>query len=291
MRTVLALAGMMLALGLSAPLIRLVQADPLWILAGRVVLAWPFVAVVAWKKRNPWPWRAAFWPGFGLFLHWFFWVLAIQHTAISHASMLIGTGALWATVLSRSLLQETVQPRAWLGLGVACAGMGLLFLWGESSHTNAVESALAVAPNIYGNLAALAGAAAFVGYSFAGRKARQKYPFWGYSTALYGWAALWALLVLAVVHPPIPEFTGRDWFGLVGVALLPTLIGHGTLNALLGSVPAARVALWTMAEPIPAMAIAALAFGEIPNLWTIAGGCVVMLGVALGTLGPTRKRA
>jgi drug/metabolite transporter (DMT)-like permease len=75
---------------------------------------------------------------------------------------------------------------------------------------------------------------------------------------------------------------------LVGLAVVPQLIGHTAVNRSLGHVPAIVVSVAVLGEPIGATILAAIFLGEEPTLLQLAGGLIVLAGVALGVRGDVR---
>ncbi len=71
-------------------------------------------------------------------------------------------------------------------------------------------------------------------------------------------------------------------------AYLSSLVGYGIWNTLLGRYPVARVTPFAMLVPVFGMAAAAVAFGERPHALELAGGIVLLVGVAVAV---TRRRA
>jgi drug/metabolite transporter (DMT)-like permease len=68
---------------------------------------------------------------------------------------------------------------------------------------------------------------------------------------------------------------------LVGLALVPTLLGHGLVNRSLRLLPAPVVGLFLLGEPIGASLLAYAFFAEVPSAWTLAGGALVLAALGL----------
>ncbi|GAA3707944.1 O-acetylserine/cysteine exporter [Terrabacter ginsenosidimutans] len=71
-------------------------------------------------------------------------------------------------------------------------------------------------------------------------------------------------------------------------AYLSSLVGYGIWNTLLGRYPVAKVTPFAMLVPVFGMAAAAVAFDERPHPLELAGGLVLLVGVAVAV---TRRRA
>ena len=67
-------------------------------------------------------------------------------------------------------------------------------------------------------------------------------------------------------------------------AYLSSLVGYGVWNTLLSRYPVARVTPFAMLVPVFGLAAAALAFGERPSSLELAGGAVLLAGVAVAVL-------
>jgi drug/metabolite transporter (DMT)-like permease len=66
---------------------------------------------------------------------------------------------------------------------------------------------------------------------------------------------------------------------LVLLAVIPQLVGHTTLNWALRYLPAARVSLLVLGEPIGAGLLAFALFGELPTWLGGLGAAIILLGL------------
>lgn len=264
----------LIALAMSGPLVRLATAPAVVVVLWRVVLAWPTLAGVAAKQRSSWPFKSASWGGVFLAAHWLTWVLAVQQTTISSASLLCATGALWAALLSKPILGEKVSLNQWSGLAAALVGVSIVLVAQQGGvHT------------LRGDLLALVSSLAWTGYAFVGRRARQSSSFFGYTATLYLVTGLIIFLASLMMRAPLWHFDGRTWIAFAALAIFPTLLGHGSFNYLLRFLGPARLGIWSLSEPVIATIIAWIAYGEKPTLQVLIGGGIALLGVALGISG------
>jgi drug/metabolite transporter (DMT)-like permease len=267
----LVLATALLAIGLAAPLIRLAVAPALAVALWRTVFAWPALATVAAVRRERWPLVFGVPAGVFLALHWYTWIVAVQTTTIASAGVLVCTGSLWTALLSRPLLNEEVPAQGWLGLAVALGGVALVV----TTETTGQHS-------LFGDLMALAASLAWVGYTFVGRRGRERAGFWGYTATVYGVTAVLFVAIAVGTGQRLAPLAPTAWLAVGGLALFPTLVGHGGLNYLLRHIGPAQLSLWTLVEPVLAVAIAFPLFGEVPALQEVLGGLVTLAGVGLG---------
>jgi drug/metabolite transporter (DMT)-like permease len=81
--------------------------------------------------------------------------------------------------------------------------------------------------------------------------------------------------VSLIGYPP------RTYAFLLALAVVPTLGGHGLVNRSLRLLPAPTVGLFLLGEPVGATTLAYLLFHEVPSVWTLAGGAVVLAALTL----------
>jgi drug/metabolite transporter (DMT)-like permease len=126
------------------------------------------------------------------------------------------------------------------------------------------------------------------GYFSIGRSLRQKLDLWAYTGLVYGAAAM--VLTLGVLWMPEAPLTGyplQDWAVFFGLAAVPMMMGHTGINYALRYLPAYVANLASLGEPVGATIIAWLlpAIAEVPPPQTLLGGTMILLGIALGTIG------
>lgn len=67
-------------------------------------------------------------------------------------------------------------------------------------------------------------------------------------------------------------------------AIFASLVGYGIWNRLLASYPSSAVVPFTLLVPVVGMSAAWLALGEVPTLAELAGGLLLLGGVATAVL-------
>jgi drug/metabolite transporter (DMT)-like permease len=103
-----------------------------------------------------------------------------------------------------------------------------------------------------------------------------------YTSYVYSAAALFALLMVGVLgEQPFQAYNAQNVVAILGLALLPTAIGHSLYNYSLGSVKTVTANLFPLMEPILASIFAVPLFHEVPNLIQVAGYALILLAVAI----------
>jgi drug/metabolite transporter (DMT)-like permease len=188
--------------------------------------------------------------------------------------------ALWA----RYVFHEPVRRRIWVALVLALAGLSLIVdVWSGG-----------VALDGLGVAAALAGAGAYALYVLmADRAVQRRDPL---SVACYGFlfAAIFWLLVQPLWRFPfgrldddasllgnLEEVSLPAWLLVAFVVVVGTIVSFGLIVTALRHVPATRVAIVAMLEPVAGSVVAWAWLGETLAAEQLAGGAVVLAAIAL----------
>jgi drug/metabolite transporter (DMT)-like permease len=125
------------------------------------------------------------------------------------------------------------------------------------------------------------GAVTVAAYQVIGRGLRAALPLDAYVLGVWSTAAATLAVLAGVFGVPLVGFDTRAWLAFFGLALVPTLGGHGLVNKSLRVLPAPTVGLFLLGEPVGASLMGWLLFGEVPGPWTLVGGVIVLFALAL----------
>lgn len=274
-----------LAMSWGGPLVRYAVAPPLAVAAWRVALSVLFIAMVVVARgrtaailgltRREWGLAVA--SGLCLAAHFWSWIASLSFTTVASSVVLVSTQPVFVAILSVAFLRESPTARQWVGIGVAVVGAAVIG-WGD----------FAGGPEpLLGDLLAVAGAVFVSMYYVIGRRLRQRLDLWSYIAVVYGVAAI-ALMTAAGLHPgvAVTGYPATDWLVFLALAAGPMMIGHTGVNYALRFLPAYVANLALLGEPIGATLLAWWLPGiaERPSPQLLAGGALVLLGIALGTL-------
>lgn len=285
----LALVTAVMAISWAGPLVRFASAPALAVSAWRLLMSVAFIAVVLLIRGTPMPrlsrrdWLFATASGIFLALHFWSWIASIDLTTVSSSVVLVSTQPVFVALLSGVLLGERATARQWAGIAVAVTG-AVIIAWGDFTLGPAA---------MLGDALALAGAVFVSGYYVIGRRLRQQLDLWWYIFIIYGIAA--AALVLAIAAmPSVPliGFPARDWLVFAALAAGPMMLGHTAVNYALRYVRAYIANLAILGEPIGATLIAWLlpSIAEVPGPQTIAGGALILVGIAVTVMKRETER-
>jgi drug/metabolite transporter (DMT)-like permease len=254
-------------------LVQLAQAPFLAVAFYRTGFATLFLFPFAWPQaRASWPtlprrsWLLMLAAGAALALHFATWIASLSFTSVAASVLLVNTTPIFSLVLGRIVLGERASASVVAGTGLALCGTAIIV------HD---DIAAGSAP-LRGDLLALAGALTLSLYHLIGRGLRNALPLSAYVLGVWSSAACVLALLAAAFGAPFTGHTPRAWLCFIGLALVPTLAGHGLVNRALRHLPAPTVGLFMLGEPVGATLLALLVLGQRPSAATLAGGAVVL---------------
>jgi drug/metabolite transporter (DMT)-like permease len=204
---------------------------------------------------------------------------AFTRTTVANVLFILAAQPFLAALFARVLLAETVRTRTWLAMLAAVAGVVLM-----------VAPGLALG-GADGTLAALASAVSFALFSVTLRRGRHGD---GAPSVLYGAlfsAGLATVLVTGAEGPEGLLIDGPDMLACAAMGIVQ--IGFGMLAFTAGSrhLPAADLTLLALTEVVLGPVWAWLVVGEVPAVWTLLGGALVLGATAAQAMGGVRRRA
>jgi drug/metabolite transporter (DMT)-like permease len=224
------------------------------------------------RPPPPTPWPAVV--GLGLLTSLLYQVLFVEgiaRTSASHTGFLIASGPLWTALIARVLGVERLRGRAWLGLGLAFAGTALVASTRGGTGTT-----------LTGNLLVLAAMVAWALGTVLSRPVLATFP----ATRL---AYLFTCVVLPghwlLAGPHLApvwkgELGARAWSAIAFSGLLSTGIAYSLWNRSVLRIGPARTSAFTNLVPLVALVLAWAALGERPGAVQLAGGALVLIGIA-----------
>lgn len=281
-RTRLAAAGFVLlascAFATASPLARAARpADPLLIAAARVVIAAVLLSLLDLRnvlrdvRALPRPILGKiFLVGALLGAHFALFLCGLDRTSLAAGVSLVSLEPLSVVVWAWLLFRETPSRLEQIGVLLATAGAVVVAqAAGQGDH------------RIFGDLLVIGAVLLFGLYVAAARALRDALPPRTYAAAVYGCAAV--TLAIALLLIPAAEGTTRTppasaWLPIVGVALIPTMVGHTAVQTAARTLRPAIVALVSPGETLGSLAIAMLLMGAAPKPLELLGAAIILVG-------------
>lgn len=265
-------------LGIAGKALYAAGAQPMTVVAWRALLA-ALALLIALALRAPGLLRVPrselrFFALFGLVVaaNYACYFLALRHVPVAVAIILLYTYPALVVVAAHLLFGETFGPGRWLALGLTFAGIVLVVAGGRPEALRLSGSGIVLG---------LGAAVTMAAYSLLGKRAGRAFSPW--TTALYSFsfAALWLAAAQGQRLAQALAYTPAMWVGLLYLALGPTLMGYGLFLWAIQRIEVGRASVWTTLEPPVAALLAFAILGEQVDAVQMAGGALILLGVAL----------
>jgi probable blue pigment (indigoidine) exporter len=199
-----------------------------------------------------------------------------QSTSGGLAAILIAVTPLLTAMFALVLLPgESLGRAGYVGLVVGFLGVVLLVF---------PPPGVVLASSVWGPVAVFGAALSFaIGSVLLRRKRPEGETLWGVSVQ-FGVATLALAAVLPVLepHPTLPVNTG-GLLALAYLVLLPSLVGYALYFYLHLQVGPGRANVVAYVNPVAAISIGTLLFGEPFQLWELAGFALVIAGLTILT--------
>jgi len=238
------------------------------------------VAVVryreAFARLSMRDWLVAALSGLALAAHFAAWFESLEWTSVAASVTLVQTQPVFVALGAAWLLEERLNRRIVVGIGVALAGSVLLSVGDLLSG-----GAFAGSNPLYGDALALVGALAAAGYVLAGRSLRQRLPLIPYVIVVYTVSAIGLLVWTVGQGASLGPYPPREWVLFLAMAVGPGIFGHTVVNWALAHVESSVVSVTLVGEPVGSTLLALLLLGEVPPAMTAVGGVVVLVGIVL----------
>ena len=239
-----------------------------------VPLTWrgaPGALSAADRRRIAWMGVLGFAAAFAL-AHW-----GLARSTATNAALLIVVEPAAVILLSPLVLGERLTRREGAGAAAAVAGATLVVLDGVPG----VSAALV--PHWRGDLLLALSGVAYAAYSLLGRGVLDRHAA-ALVTArsiLWGLAALIPLAAAEWLGGARPTWTAAAIAGTLYLGVVITALGYLAWNWALARVEAPRAAIFLCVQPIVGTALGAALLGEAPGALTLAGGALIVTGLAV----------
>ena len=230
--------------------------------------------------------------GISLGLHMGAWVWSLDNTSLTHSLLFVTIHPL-IIVFGALLLRKYVPKQQVYGASIGFIGGGITLL-GISAESDVT---------LLGDIAAIIGAIAVVGYFLAGRKLRQWMPLFVYILPVTFIAAIFLAIMSMMLEGTVLSMSDENismfgwmssswiWY-VVYLAVFPGIVGHAGISAVLRWFPPIIVSVAYLFEPLVGSFIGwILGTTGIPSLWTWVGATVLMIGTVLVIRGDEELRS
>ena len=207
-----------------------------------------------------------------------FWHWSIQYTSVANSTLLANLASIFVTLAAWVLWKQRPSVTFLAGLAAALAGVALL-----------VRASLGISPTaLLGDGLGVVTAMFYAWYLLSVKGLRDRgaatLQLMAVTTTLT--AAILLPVALASGEALLPG-TAAGWLKLLGLAWISHAAGQGLIAYALAHLPAGFSSVGLLFQPVMAALFAWVLLGEALSALQVAGGLVVLAGIALARRGST----
>ncbi len=199
------------------------------------------------------------------------WNTSLLYTSAANATLLGNTSTLWVSLWSLLVLHELLGGPFWLGTALALGG-----------------AALIVGPDLQGltgggDLLAVASSVCYAGYLLTTGRVRRTSGTLEFMWLSSAGAAGVLLIFCLATGLPLAGFRLDQYAALVALALVSHVTGWLAINFALGHLRPALTSVSLLGQPVITALLSVPLLGEGLSWAQVAGGALVLAGIALAT--------
>ena len=197
----------------------------------------------------------------------------LRYAGATDAAILIAMSPVFIALLSWVILKERISKLQVTGIVIAFAGSVLVATNG--SFNNFGFNKL----RVYGDLLVLLSSLAWAIFSITLKKLLMRYPpttIMTYST----FAGTIFLIPFSLSEYPVNflAINSAGWINIIYLGVLASALGNLIWNSALEKVPAVTAGAYLYLSPVVAAVVAFIFLHEIPGMYTIVGGLIILMG-------------
>ncbi|MBO9611980.1 MAG: DMT family transporter [Dyadobacter sp.] len=203
------------------------------------------------------------------------WNLSIHYSNATQATLLTNLSPVWVGVGTFLFLPDKPGPRFWLGTLVALIGM-IVLIGIETFTTMKLDLGFA--------LAMLSGVL-YASYILISKTVLNKIDIVSFMTISMAVSSSYLFVICLIFNQPVSGFDATIWTVFVVQGLVCQLIGWLTINSAMKQMDAKSVSLSLLSQAVVTGIFAWLFIGEKITARMIAGGIVILIGIAITYTG------
>jgi len=219
-----------------------------------------------------------FLPGLLLGVHFISWIAAARMTWAANSSLIVNLVPVVMPFLLIVVVGERITKGEIVGTAAALAGLLLLV---TADYRADLE-------HFRGDLLCFVSMLFFAVYLVLARRNRKRVPSMClYVVPLYYFAGAFCLVTaLAFGKNPVQAYSNRDILLVLGTGLIPTVLGHSTLNYSLKHLRGQVVSIVNMGQFVFAAIMAFFLLDELPRLVFYPASILLVVGsiIAVGSM-------
>ncbi|MDF2544532.1 MAG: protein of unknown function transrane [Herbinix sp.] len=241
----------------------------------RYLAASIYLIIVIWIKKVPFPKKRDI-PGifltgsFGFAIYVVTFNIGAESVSVATSSIIISTTPLITAVIANFCYRERLSKIQWIAVVIEFTGVTLICIWDSSLSLNT------------GVLWILVAAVSFSLYNILQRKLTKSYtPFQTTSYCILS-STLLLLVFLPQSLPDLKHSTPEAIISVLAMGIFCSGVAYTLWSKALALAPkTSDVTNYIFLSPFLSALLGAVILGEIPNIGTLIGGLIVMVGMFL----------
>lgn len=205
--------------------------------------------------------------GLCLAAHLALWFESLQHTSVAASTTIVCTEVIWVALGWWLFQKGKLTGKAVVAIGITLVG----------SITIAVSDL--GKGHLLGDLLALIAAMVEAGYTLIGKQVRKNVSTTVYTYVVYSACGGALLLICLAAGQNIVGYGYSPVIVGLLLAVFSTIMGHSVFSWCLKFFSPSFVSAAKLCEPVVAAVLAMLLFGQIPGIWLVLGGVLILAGV------------
>nr|WP_300091354.1 DMT family transporter [Sedimentibacter sp.] len=208
--------------------------------------------------------------GIFLALHYASWISSIKMTTIANSTVLVACSPMFVALANFVLIKERPSSRMLIGIIMSLAGTAIIAMGSSGSTQTSMMT---------GNILAFAGAIFVAGYLVIGGIVRKNLSAGIYVFIVYSVSAVVLFAMCFASSTPVYPYPAKEFALFFALAFFCSILGHTVYNYLVKYFSSTLISVSTLSEPIFASILALIIFREIPSVYTLGGGIIIITGI------------
>lgn len=217
----------------------------------------------------------------GLFLgmHFTLYFESLKYTSIAASVVLVNLEVFFVAIFLFCRYREKIPVKGVMGIIAAFFGTLLIAIADMGSGTNV----------LFGDILAFGGSLCVAVYTLIGRSCRTHISTSVYTCFVYGFACLTVGIAALLSGTPFSGYEPVNYALALGMTVFCTFFGHSIYSWGLKYLKASYITTIKLLEPVFASLLGLFIFREIPGVFVIIGGAVVIGGIIYYTRNSESK--
>jgi len=208
--------------------------------------------------------------GIFLALHYASWISSIHMTTIANSTVLVACSPMFVALANYFIVKEKFTYKMIAGIVMSLSGTIIIAMGSSGGATSSM---------MIGNILAFSGAIFVAGYLVIGGIVRKNISAGAYVFIVYLVSAIILFFMCFVSSTPVYPYPAKEFLLFIALAFFCSILGHTVYNYLVKYVSSTLISVSTLSEPIFASIMAMFFFKEIPSVYTLTGGVIIIAGI------------